>query len=459
MQYLAKSNVSNDNRNYVAYCLKFFIDNNGETMVQKIIVLLPVIFLAAFAACTQQPDVSTMSEEELTAYARGIHDRVLTIDTHDDIPLNFATEEVDPADPDSDRQVTLPQMREGGLDAGFFIVYVGQGERTPEAYKNAYDEAITKFKSIHRFTEEMYPGQIELAYTPEDVRRIHASGKLVACIGIENGYPIGDDLSILEEFYEMGGRYITLAHFGHNQICDSSVPRGTEPLSEHNGVSEFGKQVITAMNRLGIMVDVSHISKKSMLDAVSFSKAPVIFSHSGIGALNDHPRNADDEMLLALRENGGVIQCVALEEFVKTPVGTPDREAAVIALRAEYGITATDNFGIIRQQQELSEEKQAEYTEKLAELNEEYDVPRVNLKDYVDHIDYAVNLIGIDHVAISSDFDGGGGVEGWDDASETFNVTLELVRRGYSGEDIEKLWGENTLRVWSKVERVSWDIR
>ncbi len=428
-------------------------------MIHKMIVLLPVIFLTAFAACTQQPDVSTMSEEELKAYARGIHDRVLTIDTHDDIPLNFATEEVDPADPESDRQVTLPKMREGGLDAGFFIVYVGQGERTPEAYQNAYDEAKMKFKAIHRMTEDMHPDRIELAYTPEDVRRIHASGKLVACIGIENGYPVGDDLSILEEFYDLGGRYITIAHFGHNQICDSSVPRGKEPLSEHNGVSEFGKQVIAEMNRLGIMVDVSHISKKSMLDAVSLSKAPVIFSHSGIAALNDHPRNADDEMLLALRENGGVVQCVALEEFVKTPVGTPEREAAVIAFRAEYGITATDNFGIIRQQQELSEEKQAEYTEKLAELNAMYNVPRVNLKDYVDHIDYAVNLIGIDHVAISSDFDGGGGVEGWDHAGETFNLTLELVRRGYSEEEIAKLWGENTLRVWSDADRVAQEIR
>ena len=428
-------------------------------MIHKMNVLLPVIFLTAFAACTQQPDVSTMSEEELKAYARGIHDRVLTIDTHDDIPLNFATEEVDPADPESDRQVTLPKMREGGLDAGFFIVYVGQGERTPEAYQNAYDEAKMKFKAIHRMTEDMHPDRIELAYTPEDVRRIHASGKLVACIGIENGYPVGDDLSILEEFYDLGGRYITIAHFGHNQICDASVPRGKEPLSEHNGVSEFGKQVIAEMNRLGIMVDVSHISKKSMLDAVSLSKAPVIFSHSGIAALNDHPRNADDEMLLALRENGGVVQCVALEEFVKTPVGTPEREAAVIAFRAEYGITATDNFGIIRQQQELSEEKQAEYTEKLAELNAMYNVPRVNLKDYVDHIDYAVNLIGIDHVAISSDFDGGGGVEGWDHAGETFNLTLELVRRGYSEEEIAKLWGENTLRVWSDADRVAQEIR
>ena len=428
-------------------------------MLTKCIVLAFITAPLLLTACSQQSGVESMSEEKLIALAQGIHERTLTIDTHDDIPLNFATAEVDPADPESGRQVTLPKMRDGGLDAGFFIVYVGQGERTPKAYQDAYNEAIQKFDAIHRMTEEMYPDLIELAYSPEDVRRIHSEGKLVAAIGIENGYPIGEDLSKIGEFYNRGGRYITISHFGHNQICDSSVPKSDEPLSEHDGVSEFGEQVIAEMNRLGIMVDVSHISKTSMLDAVALSKAPVIFSHSGVAALNEHPRNADDEMLLALRENGGIIQCVALGEFVKTPEGTPEFQEGLRAFRAEYGITATDNFGIIRQLTQQSGDRQTEYMEKIGGLNKEYGVPDINVADFVDHIDHAVNLIGIDHVGISSDFDGGGGVAGWNDASESFNVTLELVRRGYSEEDIKKLWGENTLRVWSDVERIAQEIQ
>ena len=246
-------------------------------MVHRVIVILSMLIVSSlFLSCEV-----TMSEEELTAKARGIHENLLTIDTHDDIPLTFASEEVDPG-VRGDRQMDLPKMIEGGLDAGFFIVFVGQTERTPENYAKAKEDAMTKFNAIHRMTEEMYPDKIELAYTADDVVRINNSGKLVACIGIENGYVVGKDLSLLKKYHDLGARYITLAHNGHNDICDSANPREQlgDSESEHNGVSEFGKKVIAEMNRLGIMVDVSHISKKSMLDAVSLSKAPVIASHS-----------------------------------------------------------------------------------------------------------------------------------------------------------------------------------
>lgn len=414
-------------------------------MVHRVIVILSMLIVSSlFLSCEV-----TMSEEELTAKARGIHENLLTIDTHDDIPLTFASEEVDPG-VRGDRQMDLPKMIEGGLDAGFFIVFVGQTERTPENYAKAKEDAMTKFNAIHRMTEEMYPDKIELAYTADDVVRINNSGKLVACIGIENGYVVGKDLSLLKKYHDLGARYITLAHNGHNDICDSANPREQlgDSESEHNGVSEFGKKVIAEMNRLGIMVDVSHISKKSMLDAVSLSKAPVIASHSSTRALCDVSRNMDDEQLQALKTNGGVIQTVALGNFVKNP---PEKQTAMETLFEELGVRGR------RAIRQLSDEKQAVYRKRRDEINEKW--PPATVQDFVDHIDHAVKLIGIDHVGISSDFDGGGGIEGWKDASETFNVTLELVRRGYSEEEITKIWGGNLLRVWREVERVASEMQ
>ena len=414
-------------------------------MVHRVIVILSMLIVSSlFLSCEV-----TMSEEELTAKARGIHENLLTIDTHDDIPLTFASEEVDPG-VRGDRQMDLPKMIEGGLDAGFFIVFVGQTERTPENYAKAKEDAMTKFNAIHRMTEEMYPEKIELAYTADDVVRINNSGKLVACIGIENGYVVGKDLSLLKKYHDLGARYITLAHNGHNDICDSANPREQlgDSESEHNGVSEFGKKVIAEMNRLGIMVDVSHISKKSMLDAVSLSKAPVIASHSSTRALCDVSRNMDDEQLQALKTNGGVMQTVALGNFVKNP---PEKQTAMETLFEELGVRGR------RAIRQLSDEKQAVYRKRRDEINEKW--PPATVQDFVDHIDHAVKLIGIDHVGISSDFDGGGGIKGWKDASETFNVTLELVRRGYSEEEITKIWGGNLLRVWREVERVASEMQ
>jgi membrane dipeptidase len=403
------------------------------------------VSLVLLGACAPE-----MSEEEILAAATAIHERAITIDTHDDIPFNFATAEVDPG-VRGDRQVDIPKMTEGGLDVGFFVVYVGQTERTPQNYEQAKTDAMTKFDAIHRMAKDMYPDQIELGFAADDVERIHNSGKLVAAIGIENGYVIGKDLSLLREYHELGARYITLAHGGHNDIADSSTPRDNlgDEESEHGGISAFGEEVIAEMNRLGIMVDVSHISKDAMLDAVRLSRAPVIASHSSTRALADVARNMDDEQLLALEENGGVMQTVALGSFVKRDA--PEKTEAIEAVREEFGITG---FAALR---DLTDEQREAYQERIAALDETW--PRPNVSDFVDHIDHAVELIGIDHVGISSDFDGGGGVEGWDDASETLNVTIELVRRGYTEEEIAQLWGGNLLRVWREVERVSAEMQ
>ena len=406
-------------------------------------VTLLALIGAQFACSGAQSDA--LSEEDLIAKAREIHERVITIDTHDDIPSNFATAEVDPG-VRGDRQVDLPKMEDGGLDVAFFVVYVGQTERTPENYEASKAAAMMKFDAIRRMTNEMYPERIELAYTPDDVERIHDSGKLVACIGIENGYAIGRDVSLLEKYYDLGARYMTLSHNGHNDICDSANPRDAlgDGESEHDGVSEFGEQVISEMNRLGMLIDVSHISKKSMLDAARLSRAPVIASHSSTAALRDIPRNMDDEQLLALKENGGVIQMVGLGSFVKED--PPEKVEAMGALRAEMGVTSYAAWNA------LSTEQRVEYSRRSGEIEQQWPT---TVADFVDHIDHAVELIGIEHVGISSDFDGGGGLYGWKDASETFNVTLELVRRGYSEEEIRKLWGGNLLRVWREADRVA----
>lgn len=386
------------------------------------------------------------AERALAARAAAIHERVLTLDTHVDVPLNFATRAVDPGVA-GDFQVDLPKMRAGGLDAGFFVVSVGQTARTPENEAQARADAMTKFEAIHRMAGELYPDEIEIAHSAADVPRIAAAGKLVAAIGIGNGYAVGRDLSLLETYHRLGARYMTLAHGGHNDVADSATPREAlgDAESEHGGVSPFGARVIAEMNRLGMLVDVSRVSRAAMLDAVRLSEAPVIASHSSMHALMPHPRNLDDEQLLALAGSGGVVQTVALGAFL----------SETAALRAAEYRNIRGAFGMIpgQQPEELGAEPYEDYVGRMEALDERW--PDATVADFVDHVDYAVNLIGIDHVGISSDFDGGGGVAGWSDASETLNVTVELVRRGYGEEEIARLWGGNLLRVWGEAEAVA----
>jgi membrane dipeptidase len=393
-----------------------------------------------------------MSESEIEALAREIHERVITIDTHVDIPNNFA------AAPDTDPGVRgrfqndLPKMREGGLDAAFFIVYVGQGDRTPEGYENANRIASGKFEGIRRMTYEMYPERIELAYSADDVERIHAEGKLVALIGVENAYGIGTDLSRWERYRELGASYVSLTHNGYSDFGDAAVrgeAREQDADAQWGGLSPLGEEAVDELNRLGIMVDVSHASKETMMDIVARSRAPVMASHSSTRAVADHPRNLDDEQLRAIAANNGVAQTTALGGFVK--VQPPERGDAVAELREAFGITSNVDI------QALDPEDRAGFDAGMAEIEARF--PPATVADYIDHIDHAVNLVGVDHVGISSDFDGGGGVVGWMDASETFNVTLELVRRGYTEEEIRKLWGGNLLRVMRDAERIGRELR
>jgi membrane dipeptidase len=398
----------------------------------------------------------------LTLKARGIHDRVITLDTHDDInPDNFTrqrnyTQRLD-------TQVNLPKMVEGGLDASFFIVYVGQGPLTPEGYDSAYKQAVAKFDAVHHLTKEIAPGQIELALTAADVPRIAKSGKKVALIGIENAYSLGTDITRVKEFYDRGGRYMSLAHNGHSQLADSNTgERDGKWL--HNGLSDLGKQAVAEMNKWGIMVDLSHPSKAANMQAMALSKAPVIASHSAARALADHSRNMDDEQLEALKKNGGVIQTVAFASYVKiAKPDSPERAAAIAALRKEFGLPAPGGGGGGGGRGGLgglTVEQRAKYDARMADIDKKTPGdPRATVADFVNHIDYLVKKIGIDHVGISSDFDGGGGVTGWNGAEETFNVTLELVRRGYTEEQIAKIWSGNLLRVMAEVEKVAKQIQ
>jgi membrane dipeptidase len=401
-------------------------------------------------AASVPPAVAQTTDPALMARARAIHERVITLDTHDDIdPRNFTkqrnyTQRLD-------NQVNLPKMEEGGLDVAFFIVYVGQGPLTADAYDKAYAQAVEKFDAVHRLTKEIAPDRIGLALTADDVRRIAASGRKVAVIGIENAYPVGTNLARIKEFHDRGGRYMSLAHNGHSQFADSNTgERDGKWL--HNGLSELGRQAIAEMNRFGLMVDISHPSKQANLQAIALSKAPVIASHSAARALANHSRNLDDEQLQALKKNGGVVQTVAFDSYVKIkPPDSAERAAALAKARA--GMPAGGPGA-------MTDAQRADVRARIAAVDKQFPPPPMaTVADFVDHIDYLVKTIGIDHVGISSDFDGGGGVAGWNGAEETFNVTLELVKRGYSEEQIGKLWSGNLLRVMAEVERVAKDIQ
>jgi microsomal dipeptidase-like Zn-dependent dipeptidase len=284
-------------------------------------------------------------------------------------------------------------MQEGMLDAIFMVAYLPQGKRTEAASKKATDQAIATIKQLKQQTEKN-KGIVAVAYSFDDLKRNKAENKKSIFIGIENGYAIGKDIQNVERFAQMGVRYITLSHNGDNDICDAAVKSN----QEHNGLSDFGKEVVREMNRLGIMVDISHTSEKTSFDVLEISKYPIIASHSSVKALCNHPRNISDKLMKAIAAKGGVIQICLYTGFLK-----------------KHGMAS--------------------------------------VKDAVNHIDYVVKLVGIDYVGIGSDFDGGGGITGLQSANEFPQITMELLRRGYSDKDIAKIWGGNLIRVMEAVEK------
>lgn len=379
------------------------------------------------------------SEERIISQADKIHSSILTVDTHCDTPMEFSDPSFDLGVKHEDNCVDFPRMIEGGLHAEFFAVFTGQGPRDDSTYNKVNQKALEIFNDIHRNIEKN-SSLAEIATTPDDAYRLKKAGKIAAFIGVENGYPIGKDLSRVKQYYDLGARYITLAHTKNNDICDSS----TDPLgAENDGLSQFGMKVVKEMNRLGMMVDISHISDKSFFDVLKITNAPVIASHSSCRALCGSPRNLSDDMLLALKENGGVIQICILGNYLKTPEPNPELDAKLKELQTRFG-----------DYNSLSDSVKKIVRKEYKNIQATYEKP-ATVKDVVDHIDHVVQVIGVDYVGIGTDFDGGGGVDGCRTASQMKNITIELLRRGYSKSDITKIWGGNIMRVLQKVEDVA----
>ncbi|QKZ14053.1 dipeptidase [Spirosoma sp. KUDC1026] len=403
----------------------------------QLTVLASLVSAASFAQTSEDP--------ALVQKAKKIHERAFTVDTHADTPMLLTrngfdiTKENDP----KTSKVDFPRMRRGGLDGIFWAVYLGQGPRTDEGHEQAVKKAYSIFDNIAQVLTKS-PEQAELATTPDDALRIGKTGKRVVFIGVENGYTIGHDLTNLQKFYDRGARYMTLCHSANNDICDSSTdPKG----AEYQGLSPLGEQVVTEMNRLGMMIDVSHVSDSTFYDVVRLSKVPVIASHSGAKAICDHPRNLTDDMLKTLARNGGVIQLNLLSDYVKTIKPSAEREQALADFLKKYGLENR------RAMSTLKSEDQQKARADFMEINQKYPVQLANVKDAVDHIDHIVKLIGIDYVGIGADFDGGGALANLMDVSQYENLTVELVKRGYSKKDIEKIWSGNFFRVMRTVDK------
>ena len=374
----------------------------------------------------------------------------LTLDTHVDIPRSYMREPRFDAGTKTELRVDLGKMERGGLDAAFFVIFVEQGPRTPEGYAAAFTAAENKVSAIEALVRK-YPDRIRLATSPDDVVANHAAGRLSAMMGIENGYVIGKDLARLDALYARGARYIGLTHTGHNDICTSSgalKELGEQPAPENVGISTFGESVVRRGNALGMMVDVSHSSDACVRDVLRLSAAPILASHSAARALTNHPRNLSDDLVRAIAARGGVVQIVAYSGFLKLD---PARDAAVKTLEDQVAHQAGDS-----EFDSAKHEYLPAYQQGLKRLDAQY--PLATLDDYLDHVQHAVTVAGIDHVGFASDFDGGGALQDWQDASQTRNVAAGLRRRGFTEAQIAQLWSGNLLRVWRDVERTARDL-
>jgi membrane dipeptidase len=405
-----------------------------------------VLFLIVFAGCKEKPSTTeTETEEQLVERALAIHDKVLTVDTHADTPLRMIEPGFDMAerhDPnETGSKVDFPRMKEGGLDAIFFAAFVAQDIRDDDGNTRAKALCLQMIDSVIASTERN-SDIVGLALNPDDAYELEKAGKRAIYLGIENGYPIGNDINNVEEYFNKGVRYITLVHSSNNDLADSATD---ENGTEHGGISEFGSKVVSEMNRLGIMVDVSHGNDSVFYDAIKMSKAPIIASHSNARSVTEHKRNMTDEMLKLMAKNGGVVQLTMLADYLRTAPPNAARDSAMTAMRAS----------ITKPISEMTDEERAELRKSFNELNDKYPSPPATVEHVADHIDYIVKVAGIDHVGIGCDFDGGGGIEGIFDASEVMNITIELVRRGYTEEQIEKIWGGNLMRVFEEVQAVA----
>jgi len=382
-------------------------------------------------------------DARLLERAREIHKKIIAFDSHTDITFDFEGGAVD-----GKSQLDLPKAARGGLKGAAIAVFVQQGPRTPEGFAKARADAEKKYELIKAIAAQK-PDKAAMAYSAEDVKRIAAQGKFAVAISMLNAYPMGTDLSQIDAWYDKGVRILGFVHAGHNDWADSSRPNANlgNKLAEHNGLSPLGVEGVKRLNELGVLIDVSQLSSPAFKQVLSLTKAPVAATHSGVKGIVENTRNLSDDELEMIKKNGGVAQMVAFSNYVRPiPKEVVDRQKA---LQTEFGFEGEALPA------GMAEAKRREYAARNAAILAQ--VPRGTVAQLVNTIDYAVKKIGVDHVGIASDFNHGGGVLGWDNEGEAVNVTVELLRRGYSEKDIGKLWGGNFLRVWAKAQSLATD--
>lgn len=408
-------------------------------MAHRTFLKLALLGAVSLTACS----TTMQGQTGVSASAMAIHQRLLTLDTHLDTPALFdqphgynimVRHNVDR----DGSQVDLPRMNEGGLDGGFWAIYMAQGPLTPEGYAKIRDTALIRATSIHKMVAA-HPDKFEIALTSADAARINAAGKKVVFLSMENSYELGDDISLIDTFYKLGVRMIGPVHNGTNQLADSANPGAVG--NKWGGVSPMGKAFVKRANELGMVIDGSHSSDATIEQMIDLSATPIILSHHGVRALNDHPRNLPDALLKKLAAKGGVAQMNTL--FLKTlPPASAERLAGLKTINDKYGPTAN-----------LSDEKYAAYLGEMEALNKAYPAPQADFEDYMKQILYAIKLIGVDHVGLGgADWDGGGGLTGYRDITFMPKVTERLLKEGYTEADLGKMWSGNVLRVLKAAE-------
>jgi membrane dipeptidase len=400
----------------------------------------------ALAAAAALPACSTMTAPPhgVSQEAWAIHERLMTLDTHLDTPAFFDTvrgyDIMERHDVERDgSQVDYPRMVEGGLDGGFWVIYMGQGPLTPEGYQAVRDTALIRAMSIQKMVAA-HPDKFELALTAADAARINATGKKIVYMSIENSYELGEDLSLLDTFYKLGVRMAGPVHNGSNQLADSTNP-GANPPVNWGGLSPLGKEYVRRANQLGIILDGSHASDAAIEQMIDLSATPIILSHHGADHLNEHPRNAPDALLKKLAAKGGVIHMNALGSFIKPLPQTKERTDALAALRAKYG-----NANL------LEGRRYEDYLDELGVLNKQFPENRATFEDYMQQVLYTIKLVGVDHVGFGADWDGGGGLDGFRDITALPKITERLLKEGYTEADLAKMWGGNVVRLLKAAE-------
>jgi membrane dipeptidase len=402
----------------------------------RTVVLWAVCGLIASAIVTR-----TARADDITERAHKLHFASIVLDTHDDTTQRFFSKDYDLGKQNPDGHVDIPRMREGGMNAIFFSIWIDGRITGPPAVQKALDQIDAVRENVQKYSKDMV-----LARTADDVRHAHAQGKIAALMGVEGGHMIGNDIRIVRIFADLGVRYMTLSHFYNDEWADSSTDKPA-----HNGLTDFGKDIVREMNRQGILVDISHVSDKTFYDALEVSKAPLLASHSSCRALCNHVRDMSDDMIKALAAKGGVIQINYEKSFIDQAYKDAyDKETGgVVEHMSELTKNCNNDEACISREMAKVQQK----------LTAEGKLPHVSWERIIDHIDHAVKLVGAEHVGLGSDFDGADMPEGMEDCSKLPKITEALLRKGYSEGDIRKILGENTLRVMEQAERVSQQLQ